>query len=103
MNEKRIQQVLDIEQQARAVYESAVEEAKRLPDHAEQESQAMLQRAREEAEREAKQVIQKAQGEEESAQIMAQAEEKVRRMDNLAHGNFDRAVSDVLYRVVGKE
>ena len=103
MNEKRIQQVLDIEQQAQGIYQAAVNEAKQLPVQAEQEAQVMLERARVEAEQEAQQMLAKAQSGDESAQILSQAEEKIRSTDAKAQSNFNRAVADVLYRVVGKE
>ncbi len=103
MNEKRIQQVLEIEKQAQAAYEEALKEAKDLPAQAEQEAQLIVEKARAEADQEARQMIEKAQSEEESNRIMSEAQEKVRRTEALATSNFDRAVHFVLDRVVGKE
>jgi F0F1-type ATP synthase membrane subunit b/b' len=103
LNDKRIQQVLDIEQQAQAAYETAVNEAKLIPQQAEQDAQLIIDKARAEAEAEAKQILAKAQAQDESAQIMTDAEDKVRRNEVVAQGNFNRAVADVLSRVVGKE
>lgn len=103
MNEKHVQQVLEIEKEARAAYEAAVNEAKELPLKAEQEAQLTVEKARAEAEAQAHQMIQAAQSEEQIAQTMVQAEEKVRRAESTASSNFDRAVADILRRVVGKE
>ena len=103
MNEKRIQQVLDIEKEADAIHDKAVDQAKLLPVQAEQEAQALIEKAREQAEEEARKLMAAAQAEEERAQILAQAEEKVRKTDALAMSNFNRAVSYVLARVVGRE
>jgi vacuolar-type H+-ATPase subunit H len=103
LNEKRIQQVLDIEKDADAIHNQAVEQAKLLPLQAEQEAQALIEKARLDAEAEAKGLIAAAQAEEERAHIVAQAEEKIRSTDVLAMGNKNKAVSYVLARVVGRE
>jgi vacuolar-type H+-ATPase subunit H len=103
LNEKRIQQVLDIEKQAQAIYEAAVEEARAIPVQAEQEAQVILDKARADAEKEASQMIDQAQSDVESKRILAEMEEKVRRSEVIARSNYKRAVADVLYRVVGKE
>ena len=103
MNEKNVEQVLEIEKQARAIQESAQKEAEQLPIQAEQESQAIIEKARADAEQEAQKMIQAAQAEEEKARILEQVDEKIRRTESLASNNFNRAVSFVLNRVVGKE
>jgi F0F1-type ATP synthase membrane subunit b/b' len=103
LNEKRIQQVLDIERQAQAIHKAAIHEAAQLPIQAEQEAQALVEKARVDAQEEAHQLIANAHAEEACAQIMAQAEEDVRRMEALAMSHFDRAVGYVLDRVVGRE
>ncbi len=66
MNDKRIQQVLEIEQRAQEIYNEAVNKAKQLP-------------------------------------IQAEAEEKIHHAEAIAAGNMNRAVTDVLSRVAGKE
>jgi hypothetical protein len=103
LNEKRIQQVLDLEKQARDIYEASVSEAAQIPVEAEKEAQAMIDKARAEAEAEAKQMVANAQSQEESAQLLVEAEDKVKRTDTLAASNFDRAVAYVLNRVIGRE
>ena len=42
MNEKRIQQVLDLEKQAREIYEASVSEAAQIPVAAEKDVQALI-------------------------------------------------------------
>ncbi len=103
MNEKRVQQVLEIEKQAQAVYDKAVDEAKEIPLKAEQEAQLTVEKTRAEAEDQAKQMIQNAQSEEEVTRIINEAQEKIRRSENVAQGNFKRAVAEVLCLVVCKE
>jgi vacuolar-type H+-ATPase subunit H len=102
-NEEHIQQVLEIESQARAIYGAAEREAERLPRQAEREAQALIEKARSDAQEEAHQVIANAQAPEECARILAQAEEEVRRTETLALSHFDRAARYVLDRVVGRE
>jgi vacuolar-type H+-ATPase subunit H len=103
LNEKRVQQVLEIEKQAQTAYETAVNEAREIPLQAEQEAQLIVEKARAEADAQARQMIESAQSEEEIARIISQAEEKTRRAEGVAKTNFERAVLDVLCRVVGKE
>jgi len=103
LKEERIQQVLDLEKQASAIREAAVQEAATLPVQAERDAQALIEKARAEAEQKARELIAEAQAERESAEILAQIQEKIKRVETLATGNFDRAVDYVLARVTGRE
>jgi len=103
MNENRIQQVLDVEKQAQAIYDAAVNEADKMPRQAEIEAQALIERARSEAEEEARRMVDSSQVEEEINRILSQADERNRRMESLAKSNFDKAVAFVLTRIAGKE
>ncbi|HXF85359.1 MAG TPA: hypothetical protein VNK49_08220 [Anaerolineales bacterium] len=103
MNEKHIQQVLEIEKRAQEIYDAAVREAQQLPLAAEQEAQALVEKARLEAQQEARRMISQVQADEESARILAEAEEKNRQFEALAMSNFDRAVAYVIERVIGGE
>jgi regulator of protease activity HflC (stomatin/prohibitin superfamily) len=47
--------------------------------------------------------VAKARAEDEVARIVAEAEEKNRKLDALAQGNFDHAVTYVLARVTGRD
>jgi vacuolar-type H+-ATPase subunit H len=103
LDEKRIQQVLEIEKQAQAVHDDAVNEAAQLPLQAEKDAQALIEKARADAQEEARQLIAKAQATQDSADVLAEADARVKRIETLADGNFNRAVSYVLARVVGRE
>jgi vacuolar-type H+-ATPase subunit H len=102
MNENRIRQVLEIEKQAQAVYESAVREAEQLPARTEREATALIEKAQADAREEAHRMVEEAQAKEECARIMAGAEEENRRMESLAGGNIDRAVGYILDRIAGE-
>jgi vacuolar-type H+-ATPase subunit H len=102
-NEEQIQQVLEIESQAWAIYEAAKREAEELPRQVEQETQALIEKARTAAQEEAHRLVANAQAPEESARILAQADEEVRRTEALAQSHFDQAVGYVLDRVVGRK
>ena len=102
MNEKHIQQVLDIEKHAQEIHDAATREAQQLPQIAEQEAQALIEKARAEAQQEARELISKVQADDENARILSEAEEKSRQLEDLAKRNFDRAVAYVLERVAGR-
>jgi regulator of protease activity HflC (stomatin/prohibitin superfamily) len=103
LNEKLVQQVLEIEKRAQAIYDTAVREAERLPAQAEKEAQTLIEEAQADAKEQARQLIAAAQTQDESARILKQAEEKAERMESLAKSHFDHAVSYVLDRVASKE
>jgi vacuolar-type H+-ATPase subunit H len=105
LNEEHIEKVLEIEKRAQAVYDAAVREAGQLPVQAEKEAEALLEEARADAQAEAGRLIAEAQAQaqDESARIVKEADEEAERMEALANGRFDHAVSYVLDRVAGKE
>ena len=49
LKDQRIQEILDIEKNAQAIYEEAVKAAEQLPVQAEKEAQAMIAKARADA------------------------------------------------------
>ena len=102
MNEKHIQQVLEIEKQAQEIHEAAVREAQQLPVIAEQEAQALIEKARAEAQQKAREIVAAVKAEDESARILSEVEEKNKRFEALAKSNFDPAVTSVLERVIGR-
>jgi vacuolar-type H+-ATPase subunit H len=103
LKDQRIQEILEIEKNAQAIYEEAVKEADQLPVQAEKEGQVMIAKARADAEEKARKMLETAKSEDEIAKISADANEKVKHIETLAAANFHRAVSYVLNRVVGKE
>ena len=102
MDQKRIQQVLDIEKQAQEIHEAALKEAQQLPVTAEQEAQALIEKAKSEAQQQAREMVSGVKADEESARILSEVEEKYKQLEDQAMKNFDRAVNFVLERVVGK-
>ena len=103
MNEKHVQQVLEIEKQAQEIHDVAVREAQQLPMLAEQDAQAILQKALTDAQEEARKLVSEAQAEDEVSRILTQADEKNRQVEALVMSNFDKAVAYILNRVIGKE
>jgi cell division septum initiation protein DivIVA len=102
MNEKHIQQVLEIEKQAQEIHEAAMKEAQQLPVIAEQEAQTLIEKARAEAQQIAREMVSEVKADEESARILAEVEEKNKQFEALATKNLDRAVDYVLERVIGR-
>jgi vacuolar-type H+-ATPase subunit H len=102
MSDQRIQEVLAIEEQAKAVRDAAVKEADEMPRLAQRDAQAILDKTRAEAEAEAKSIVDKARSEETQNKVMSEFEANAKRTEELAMSNFDRAVSYVLCSVVGR-
>lgn len=102
MNEKRIEQVLEIERQAQSLLDAATHEAEQLPARAEQQMQDMLAQARAEAEDEARKIIETAQAEDKAKDIMASMAKTNSAAEEKAKANLDKAVAFVLERVIGK-
>jgi cell division septum initiation protein DivIVA len=99
MNEKHIQQVLEIEKQAQEIHEVALREAQQLPIQAEQEAQALIAKAKAEAHEEARAMLAQAQpGDGSGAADLPAAGGP----EASAKQNFDKAVAFVLERVIGR-
>ncbi len=102
MNEKRIEQVMQIEKQAQQILDGAKQSASEIPVQAEREAQAQLEKALAEAQAEASKLLAAASAQDETARILAEAEQKSRSAAEQAAKNLDRAVAFVLDRVLGK-
>ena len=102
MNEKHIQQVIEIEKQAQESHEAAMREAQQLPVLAEQEAQALIEKTRADAQQKAREMVSEVKTDEESARILSEVEEKNKQFEALAMSNLDRAVTHVLERVIGR-
>ena len=102
MNEKHIQQVIEIEKQAQEIHEAAMREAQQLPVLAEQEAQALIEKTRADAQQKAREMVSEVKTDEESARILSEVEEKNKQFEALAMSNLDRAVTYVLERVIGR-
>ncbi len=102
MNEKHIQQVLEIEKQAQEIHEAAVKEAQQLPIQAEQEAQALIAKAKAEAHEEARKMLAGLQSGDAAGQSTSDAATGNSEFEASAKQNFDKAVAFVLERVLGK-
>ena len=103
MDEKRIEQVLEIENRAKEVHESALREAERMIVQAEKDAQGLIEKAKTEAEQEAKRIVSYAQKEDEHNKILDEAEKDASELEGVAVIHFDRAVSYVLNRVIERD
>ncbi len=102
MNEKHIQQVLEIEKQAQEIQEKAKREAQEIPVKAEQEAQALIAKAKADAHEEARKMIASAQSNDASGQLVADEASRNSEFEASAKQNFDKAVAFVLERVIGR-
>ena len=102
MNEKHIQQVLEIEKQAQEIQEKTRREAQDIPAKAEQAAQALIAKARSDAQEEARKMIADVQAADASDQMAADNASKNTEFEAKAQHNFDKAVTFVLERVLGR-
>jgi vacuolar-type H+-ATPase subunit H len=103
MNEKLVQEVIEIEKTAQATYDAAVREADQLPAQAQQEAEGLIEKARREAQDEARKAVQAAKAEDASTRLLAEAEEEIKQARGLSKSHLDRAVNFVIDRVAGRE
>ena len=102
MNEKRIQQVIEVEKDAEELLDAARKDAERLPVAAEEEVQKLLEEARSAGQNEAKRLVDEAQSDVGVKEILAAAEEKGKRLERQSQAHFDEAVAFVLDHVIGR-
>ena len=103
MDEKRIQEVMQVEKRAEELLASATREAGDLPAQAESEAREMLAKAREAAKAEADDLVERAQSEVNATEIMSKTQEKIRQAKALGLKNFERAVAFVLEQLLATE
>jgi len=103
LNEKRIQEVIEIEKQASDAYNKAVKDAERIPAQAEKDAKSLLEKARSEGETEAAELLAKSHPKEECDRILADAEKQIQHAETCAKRHHDRAVTYVISRVLGRE
>jgi len=102
MNDKHIQQVLEIEKQAQEVQAKAKKEAHEIPVKAEQEAQALIAKARSDAQEEARKMLADVQKGDASEKTATEGASKSSDIEAKAKTNFDKAVAFVLERVIGR-
>ncbi|MBI5824290.1 MAG: hypothetical protein HZB18_09705 [Chloroflexi bacterium] len=102
MNEKHIQQVLEIEKQAQEIQDKARREAQEIPVKAEQEAQALIAKAKADAHEEARRMIAGAQSNNASDHGAADEASRNSEFEDSARKNLDKAVAIVLEHVIGR-
>jgi vacuolar-type H+-ATPase subunit H len=102
VNEKRIREVIEVEQRALDLLAQANREAEQLPVQAEAEASMIVANAQAAAQAEARTIIEQAQQGDEAAQIISRAEENMSRTSSMAEKNLEKAVTYVLERVLGR-
>ncbi len=101
MNENRIRQVLEIEQQAKEIQDAARREAQEIPMRAEQEAQALIAKAIADAHEEARKMVAGAQSGGASETVSSDDTSKNSAFESSAKKNFEKAVAFVLEQVTG--
>jgi vacuolar-type H+-ATPase subunit H len=101
MNEKRIQEVIEIEKQAQQLLATASRAAEDLPAKAEVEAREIIERARAAAKQEATKLLERSAAEDEAADIISKSQSKMGEGDRLAEKNMEKAVTYVLQQVIG--
>ena len=102
MKEDRIQQVLEIEKQAKEIQEQAKRKAQEIPVKAQQEAQEIIAKAKAEAHEEARKMIESVQLPGQPDQVGLDEGSKNSEFEASAKKNFDKAVAFVLERVIGR-
>ena len=103
MNEKRIQEVIEIERRAQEILLAATRGAEHLPIQATIEAQTLLDQARATAREDARKILEQSKADDEVAALMSKAQERLRETEQLATKNLERAVAYVMARVLGTE
>ena len=102
MNEKRIREVIEVEQRALELLAQGNREADQIPIQAEAQAAAILEDARAAAHAEARRMIEEAQARDDSAGIISRAQDEMSHVGALADKNLEKAVAYVLDRVLGR-
>ena len=102
MNEKRIREVIEVEQRALELLAQANREAERIPLEAEAEAAAFLDSARRSAQDQARRIIDEAQQSDEAAETIARAQAEMMRITSLADKNLEKAIAFVVDSVLGR-
>ena len=102
MNEKRIQEVVEIEKRAQELLANAKREAELLPIQAEEAARVLIEKERASAREAASRMLAEAQSSEGATDIMSRTQEKMKASEDLAEKNLERAVAYVFDRVIGK-
>ena len=101
MNEERLKQILDAEEQAQTLYESAMKEANSLPEQAELKVQHLLEETRQKAELDSARLTEEIINPTIIDEIINEYAERTSHRDALAQINLPKAVDYIVQALLG--
>ena len=102
MNEERLKQILEVEEQAQSLYEVAAKQAGTLPEQAEQAVQVLLDETRQKAEIDNARLTEEIINPKIIEDIVQQYAQRTTKRDALAQVNMPKAVDYVVQVLLGK-
>ena len=102
MNEERLKQILEAEEQAQSLYEMAVKKAETLPEQAKQAVQLLLEETRQKAELDGARLTEEIINPKIIEEIVQQYAQRTARRDALAQVNMPKAIDYVVQVLLGK-
>lgn len=102
MNEERIKQILEVEEQAQSLYEVATKQAETLPEQAEQAVQVLLDETRQKAELDSARLTEEIINPKIIKDIVHQYAQRTTQRDALAEVNMPKAIDYVVQVLLGK-
>ncbi len=101
MNEERLKQILDAEEQAQTLYESTMQEADSLPEQAERRVQDLLEVTRQKAELDSARLTEEIINPTIIDEIINEYAERTSHRDALAQINLPKAVDYIVQALLG--
>ncbi len=102
MNEERLKQILEAEEQAQSLYEMAVKKAETLPEQAKQAVQLLLEETRQKAELDGARLTEEIINPKIIEEIVQQYAQRTAKRDALAQVNMPKAIDYVVQVLLGK-
>ena len=102
MNEERLKQILEAEEQAQSLYEMAVKKAETLPEQAKQAVQVLLEETRQKAELDGARLTEEIINPKIIEEIVQQYAQRTAKRDALAQVNMPKAIDYVVQVLLGK-
>lgn len=102
MNEERLKQILEAEEQAQSLYEMAVKKAETLPEQAKQAVQLLLEETRQKAELDSARLTEEIINPKIIEEIVQQYAQRTAKRDALAQVNMPKAIDYVVQVLLGK-
>lgn len=101
MNEERLKQILDAEEEAQTLYETAVKNTNLLPEQAEREVETLLQETRQRAQIESDRLTEEIINPDIINEIVNQYASRTAQRDSLAEVNLPKAIDYVVRTLLG--